>query len=107
LLRWLQSLSKAPDDLARDPVWRARQRLRLVFGGAQTNNDYAIMETSIEEYLQLRRPLCAVTLMQTYAELMFRETSERCGFSGPSFLDRQRDIFVHELGTDRTPRLSQ
>lgn len=44
LLRWLQSLAKAPEDLERDPIWRARQRLRLVFGGAQSNDDYAAME---------------------------------------------------------------
>src|SRR5215813_9099462 len=32
-LRWLGSPSKAPEDLERDPIWRTRQRLRLVFGG--------------------------------------------------------------------------
>src|SRR5215831_12469111 len=32
-LRWLGSSSKAPEDLERDPIWRTRQRLRLVFGG--------------------------------------------------------------------------
>lgn len=110
LLRWLGSLSTASQDLERDPIWRTRQRLRLVFGGAKTNDDYAAMETAIESYLEDRRPLRAVTLMQTYAELMFRETKsfqERYGFNGPSFLNRQRDVFLHELGTNRIPHLSQ
>jgi len=110
LLRWLQSLAKAPEDLERDPIWRARQRLRLVFGGAQCNDDYAAMEAATESYLERRRPLRAVTLMQTYAELMSCETKSfqaRYGFNGPSFLNRQRDIFLHELGTNRIPRLSQ
>jgi tetratricopeptide (TPR) repeat protein len=110
LLRWLQSLAKAPEDLERDPIWRARQHLRLVLGGAQGNDDYAAMEAATESYLERRRPLRAVTLMQTYAELMFCETKSfqaRYGFNGPSFLKRQRDIFLHELGTNRLPRLSQ
>jgi tetratricopeptide (TPR) repeat protein len=110
LLRWLQSLSKAPEDLERDPIWGARQRMRLVFGGAQRNDDYVAMEAAIEGYLQRRRPLRAVTLMQTYAELMFQETTsfmERYRFHGASFLNRQRDIFVNELGTNRIPRLDQ
>jgi len=109
-LHWLKSLSKAPEDLERDPIWRTRQRLRLVFGGAKANDDYAAMEAAIESYLGRGRPLRAVTLMQTYAELMSRETTsfaERYGFNGTSFLNRQRDIFLHELGTNRIPRLSK
>jgi hypothetical protein len=32
---------------------------------------------------------------------------ERYGFNSRSLLNRQRDIFLHELGTNRIPRLSQ
>jgi hypothetical protein len=78
--------------------------------GQKTNDDYAAMETAIEQYLEQRRSLRAVTLMQTYAELMVRETTsfqERYGFNSRSFLNRQRDIFLHELDTNRIPRLSK
>jgi hypothetical protein len=47
-----------------------------------------------------------VTLMQTYAELMYRETTafqQRYGFDQNAFLKRQREVFAAELSTTREP----
>jgi hypothetical protein len=107
---WSAQFHENPDPYPPTGFCPFSQRLRLVFGGAQSNDDYAAMEAATESYLERRRPLRAVTLMQTYAELMFCVTKSfqaRYGFNGPSFLNRQRDIFLHDLGTNRIPRLSQ
>jgi len=91
LLRWLQSLAKAPEDLERDPIWRARQRLRLVFGGAQSNDDYAAMEAGSAPVIAGR---VAVRLLgAAYQRRSVRIVSSFC-HGMPSGLTRSEDSLV-------------
>ena len=81
-LRWLQGQHDAPQ-LADDPIWQARADLKLSYGGAKVNGDYAIYRAAIQAYLSASRFVEACTLMQTYGELMHAETisfQEREGF---------------------------
>jgi tetratricopeptide (TPR) repeat protein len=106
LLRWLQSRPDGVNGLERDPLWRERKRLTLTYGGSKENDDYPIMRDAIDAYLADRQFLKAVTLMQTYAELMYRETTafqQRYGFDQNAFLKRQREVFAAELSTTREP----
>jgi tetratricopeptide (TPR) repeat protein len=104
LLRWLQTRSELPEELSRNPIWVARHRLHLVFGGTKHNDDYLVMREAIDAYVADRQHLRAVTLMQTYAELMFRETisfQERYGFDWQAFRQQQHRVFVIGLSTTR------
>jgi hypothetical protein len=108
LLHWLRSRRDPPEDLVSDPIWQVRAELRLSYGGTKENNDYPLMLRAIETHLSRREFLRAVTLMQTYAELMTRETvsfQERYGFNSRTFLERQRHLFEFQLGATRTPKL--
>ena len=110
LLRWLQTLSDVPEEQSRNPIWIARNRLHLVFGGTKHNDDYLVMREAIDTYVAERQYLSAVTLMQTYAELMFRETisfQERYGFEWQAFRQQQHHAFVVGLSTTREPAFQQ
>lgn len=90
-LRWLQEQDDAPQ-LADDPIWQARADLKLSYGGAKTNGDYAIYRTAIQAYLSASRFIEACTLMQTYGELMHAETvsfQEREGFVRLDYVTEQ------------------
>jgi tetratricopeptide (TPR) repeat protein len=90
-LRWLQAQGEAPA-LEHDPIWQARAELKLSYGGAKENGDYAIYRSAIQAYLGASRYVEASMLMQTYAELMQAETvafQERHGFVKAEFLAAQ------------------
>jgi tetratricopeptide (TPR) repeat protein len=104
LLRWLQTCSNLPTELSQNPIWIARNRLQLIFGGTKHNDDYLVMREAIDAYVAQRQYLPAVTLMQTYAELMSRETTsfqERYGFEWQAFRQEQHSAFVIGLSTTR------
>ncbi len=94
VLRWLQKQPANPlvDD---DPLWRVRNELKLVYGGSKGNSDYALYLSIIQAYIEASHYVEASTLMQTYAELMYRETvsfQERNNFDKLTFLAWQKEI---------------
>ncbi|HEX8209076.1 MAG TPA: hypothetical protein VF584_02735 [Longimicrobium sp.] len=70
LLRWFAFQKDLPPALEHDPVAAIRGGLRLVFGGSKENSDYPQLLKAIEQYVQQSEILKAITLMQTYGELM-------------------------------------
>jgi hypothetical protein len=94
LLRWLASQIEPPPLLADDPVWNLRTQLRLKFDGTKENADYYLLRDAIEQYLSQGRTVKALTLMQTYGQLMSRETTsfqERHGFRRDVSSARERE----------------
>jgi tetratricopeptide (TPR) repeat protein len=94
LLRWLQA-QQGPTELDFDPLWRMRGELKLSYGGAKENGDYAIYKAAIDAYIEAGRYVEASTLMQTYAQLMYRETvsfQERHDFKRAEFIGWQLEI---------------
>ena len=90
-LRWLQERGDAPA-LKHDPIWQARAELKLSYGGAKENGDYAVYRAAIEAYLSASKYVEASMLMQTYGELMQAETvsfQERQGFVKAEFVVAQ------------------
>jgi hypothetical protein len=101
VLRWLCSVEQAPAEFADDPIWLRRCDLRFSFGGAKENQDYVILMDAIRYYCDTKQAIRAVTLMQTYGELMYRETvsfQERHGFSASEFVRWQVEVSETLLG---------
>ncbi len=105
ILRWLASQDDAQPDTLDDPIWRVRKELRLVFGGEKENSDYPMLQEAMEQYLVQGQLVEALTLMQTYGQLMSQETisfQERYGFDPAAFRARERDISGRLPGGPRT-----
>jgi len=103
LVRWLASLSECPSDLQEDPLWKNRRKLTMRFGGLKQNDDYIILRNAIDQYVMQGKKMEAILLMQTYGELMFRETisfQERYGYNISEHLSRQRTM-TKNLGFSR------
>lgn len=101
---WLGRQSTCPSDLAEDPVWLHRERLTLKFGGVKENNQYEILSDAIQRYLQQSAFVPALTLMQTYTELMSNETisfRERYAFNEIAFVAWQREVAESKYGKSR------
>lgn len=101
-LRWLCSASSP--SLENDPIWQARTKLKLTFGGAKENGDYLILRDAIDKYLAESDFLRASTLMQTYAELMLSETTAfqaRYGFDREQFVNWQSEVSANLPGGPR------
>jgi hypothetical protein len=90
---WLSRQSHGPDDILADPIWLRRASLKAPpAGGAKENDVYPMLLGAIDGYIEADDVVDAVTLMQTYAELMWRETvsfRERHGFSRADHRQRQ------------------
>jgi tetratricopeptide (TPR) repeat protein len=94
MLRWLQSQSEA-GALAADPIWQNRHALKLTCGGTKENGDYPIYRAAIKTYIDGGQIVEACVLMQTYGELMNRETvsfQERYQFSPDEHLAWMAEI---------------
>lgn len=105
VLRWLRSQSAAPA-WHDDPIWRAKDRLSLKYGGTKENSDFPILLAAIEDYVANANYVSASTLVQTYAELISSETvsfQERYAFDRPSFISRQIEISSLLPGGTRDP----
>jgi tetratricopeptide (TPR) repeat protein len=105
LLAWLASQSTHDSEIQTDPIWINRKRLTLKFGGVKENDDYRILEDAINQYLDLSGFIPAMTLMQTYAELMYRETvsfRERNRFDVRDYLRWQREVAATRYGKSRS-----
>lgn len=92
-LRWL--CSPASPSLAQDPIWRVRHELKMNFGGLKQNADYNLLREAIDGYLAQTDFVRASTLLQTYSELMYSETTafqERYGFEPEAFIEWQIDV---------------
>ncbi|UWE14942.1 SMI1/KNR4 family protein [Herbaspirillum huttiense] len=94
-LRWLCGRESIPSLLSEDPIWLARKELTLSFGGKKENADFPVLLNAIHRYLDQSEFVRASTLMQTYAELMWRETvsfRERYGFIAAEFIAWQIEV---------------
>ena len=69
-----------------------------------------ILRNSIDRYLEVSAFVPALTLMQTYAELMYSETvsfQERYGFNAKTFTSWQREIAMTLYQKSRTLDLNR
>jgi len=97
-LKWLQGQSQATS-FAHDPIWQSRHALKLTYGGAKENGDYAVYRSAIDVYIGNSQYVQASILMQTYAQLMHAETlsfQERNGFERDGFVRWQEQV-SHQL----------
>lgn len=104
LLQWLAKQTKASDEIQNDPIWGVREKLSGKFGGVKTNDEYKVMRGAIEEYLGASAFVPAMTLMQTYGELMGGETvsfQERYDFDKKEFRAWQREVAEVRYGKSR------
>ena len=107
-LQWLSRQSTCPAEISSDPIWLQRERLTLKFGGVKENYQYQILFGAIGQYLDRSAFLPAMTLMQAYAELMYRETvsfQERNNFNAKEFVAWQRNVAAAQYGKSRTLEL--
>jgi len=104
IAQWLSSQSSCPPELESDPIWINRERLNLKFFGVEENDEYKILHAAIEQYLDAAAFVPAMTLMLTYAQLMWRETvsfQERYEFDCDEFVSWQRDVAQSQYGKSR------
>lgn len=100
---WLAKQDESPAAIVEDPLWRARRELRLEFGGVKRNRTYTIFAEAIATCADRGRFVEAVTLHQSYGELMSWETvsfHERYGYSAESHA-RRLDELCAAGGLDR------
>ena len=93
-LRWLRS-ADVDENVRRDPLWKRRDALTLEFGGTKHNDNYPLLLSVIEDYLDKSMYERALTLMQTYGEFMSSETTafqDRYGFDRESYVRRQIEV---------------
>lgn len=108
IAKWLSRQSSCPPEIEADPIWINRKRLTLKFGGVKENDEYKILREAIDQYLDDSVFVAGMTLMQTYAHLMYAETvsfQERYGFNAKEFVSWQREIAASRYGKSRTLEL--
>ncbi len=101
---WFWKQKTEPPQLADDPIWRRRERLTMRFGGVAENDQYQLLRDAIDEYLDQARYIPAMTLMQTYAQHMGRETGsfqERNEFQAQEYVDWQKEVAETRHGKKR------
>ena len=101
---WLAQQTNCPKEQASDPIWINRERLTLKFGGVKENDQYRILRDAIDVYLGNSMFISAMTLMQTYAQMMYSETisfRERYNFDAREFVGWQRDVAESQYGRAR------
>jgi tetratricopeptide (TPR) repeat protein len=95
-LHWLQQArAEQAGDLATDPLFQFRHRLKFDEGKA-TNDDYAIYDEAIEGYVEQGRIVDAISLAMSSAELMMGETTpfrERSGFTLAGYRNKLLRLF--------------
>jgi hypothetical protein len=104
LVQWLSQQTSCSDEVRGDPIWQNRGRLKFRFGGEKENDDYLVLKEAIEQYLAQAQFVKALTLMETYLELMRRETvsfQERYGFKDAEFRARQDEVAATLYGKPR------
>lgn len=87
-----------------DPIWKSRSALKWNFGGEKLNDDYLILREAIDIYLDQDRIIEAITLAQTYGELMSGETvsfQERYSFRAEEHVAWQIRLCENHLGRSR------
>lgn len=93
---WLAQQDDGPDDLANDPIWQKRADLDgPPGGGAKQNDTYLAFARAIDVYVEQRKIVRALTLMQTYADFMNAETTafqDRYGYVFAEWRDQQREV---------------
>jgi hypothetical protein len=105
-LAWLQRQTQCPPEFANDPLWRRRSELRFKFGGTKENQDYLVVRALVTEYQDAGLGVQAMLLLQTYGELMSRETvsfQARYDFSEAHHINAQLRLGM-EVGIDRRVR---
>jgi hypothetical protein len=110
IAKWLARQSSCPQEIKSDPIWNNRTRLILKFGGVYENDDYKIFRDVIDQYLGDSNFVSAMTLMQTYAQLMYSETvsfQERNGFIAQEYLLLQCDVAASQYGKSRVLEISE
>jgi hypothetical protein len=103
-LRWLAGQNACPSELENDPLWRHRRDLRFRFGGEKANDDYRVLQEAVREYLETGKTIEGICLLQTFGELMYRETTsfrERYGFHPERHMDYLREV-CEKAGHPRT-----
>jgi hypothetical protein len=104
IVQWLSRQSSGPAEIESDPIWLNRERLTLKFGGVKENDEYKILRDAIDQYLADSAFVRAMTLMQTYAQLMYSETvsfQERYDFDPKAFVSWQREVAATQYGKAR------
>lgn len=84
-----------------------RKELTFKFGGTKENPDYEVLRQIIDSYVEQGEGIKATLLLQTYGELMFRETrsfQERCAFDVGAHIEEQIRT-ARAFGMERDPRL--
>lgn len=105
LVQWLGRQAAGPPEVEADPIWKNRMRLTFQFGGAKENDDYVVLRDAIDHYLGEAAFIPAMTLMQTYCQLMYAETvsfRERYRFNVEEFVEWQRSVAETQYGKSRT-----
>jgi hypothetical protein len=108
IANWLASQTNCSSELASNPIWINRERLTLKFGGVKENDQYRILRDAIDIYLGNSMFVSAMTLMQTYAQMMYSETvsfRERYNFDTKEFVVWQRDVAASQYGKARVLKL--
>lgn len=101
IAQWLSRQSSCPCEIESDPIWLNRDRLTLKYGGVKENDEYKVFRDAIDQYLARSAFIPAMTLMQTYAELMHSETvsfQERYDFIPKRFVEWQREVSASQYG---------
>jgi Tetratricopeptide repeat len=94
ILHWLRT-QPSQSSVVNDPIWCARDKLDLVFGGAKENPNYPILLAAIDKYILQSEFVSACTLMQSYLELISHETvsfQQRYGFDEAAFIAKQVQV---------------
>jgi hypothetical protein len=105
-LSWLKRKQVGHPERAADPLWLRRQELDYTFGGAKENEDYRVLREVIDAYVEQGDGFRASLLLQTYGELLHRETvsfQERHGFSAAAHIEEQVRV-AGQFGMDRDTR---
>ena len=71
---WLANQKSAPADVAKDPLWKNRDKHSPNYGGRKQNDNYLVLQDMIDEYLDTGSIIEWFQLAQKYSELMYRET---------------------------------
>ena len=105
LVAWLSRQKECPQELENDPIWANRSKLTFKFGGEKENDQYLVLRDAIDCYLDNRAFIPAMTLMQTYGDLMTSETisfQQRNGFDRHNYFVWQREVAAEMYGKPRT-----
>jgi hypothetical protein len=99
---WLSRQSRAPEDLADDPIWLNRTALAVPpRGGTKRSDVYLALAEAADGYSTRGDTCAALSLWQAYGEFIWGETisfQERYGFTLESHQEEQRSLEVRLPG---------